>query len=49
MMGYAIGWGYVELPFATFMKTCAKHLFIGGLALAVAPSLIQLQQVHGRT
>jgi len=33
MMGYAIGWGYVELPFSTFMKTCAKYLFIGGLAL----------------
>jgi len=33
MMGYAVGWGYVELPFATFMKTCAKYLFIGGLAL----------------
>lgn len=33
MMGYAIGWGYVELPFSTFMKTCAKYLFIGALAL----------------
>jgi len=33
MMGYAVGWGYVELPFSTFMKTCVKYLFIGGLAL----------------
>jgi len=33
MMGYAIGWGYVELPFSNFMKTCAKYLIIGGLAL----------------
>nr|WP_244667729.1 type IV secretion system protein [Xanthomonas sp. D-99] len=36
LMGYAIGWGYVELPFSTFMKTCAKYLFIGALALNAA-------------
>lgn len=33
LMGYAIGWGYVELPFSAFMKTCIKYLFIGALAL----------------
>ncbi len=36
LMGYAIGWGYVELPFSTFMKTCVKYLFIGALALNAA-------------
>lgn len=33
LMGYAIGWGYVELLFSTFIKTCIKYLFIGALAL----------------
>jgi type IV secretion system protein VirB6 len=33
LMGYAIGWGYVELPFSTFSKRCFKYLFIGALAL----------------
>ncbi|WP_045758394.1 type IV secretion system protein [Xanthomonas albilineans] len=36
LMGYAMGWGYVELPFSTFMKTCVKYLFIGALALNAA-------------
>jgi type IV secretion system protein VirB6 len=36
MLGYLIGWGYVELPFSTFMKTCAKYLIIGGLALSAS-------------
>lgn len=36
LMGYAIGWGYVQLPFSTFMKTCVKYLFIGALALNAA-------------
>lgn len=33
LMGYAIGWGYVEMPFSVFIKTCVKYLFIGALAL----------------
>ncbi|MDP4573447.1 type IV secretion system protein [Pseudomonas sp. LPH60] len=36
VMGYAIGWGYVELPFSNFMKTCTKYLIIGGLALSAS-------------
>lgn len=36
MLGYAMGWGYVELPFSNFMKTCGKYLIIGGIALSAA-------------
>ncbi|PRE43863.1 type IV secretion system protein [Burkholderia multivorans] len=36
LLGYSIGWGYVELPFSAFIKTCAKYLFIGALALNAA-------------
>lgn len=25
LMGYAIGWGYVEMPFSVFIKTCVKY------------------------
>lgn len=32
LLGYAIGWGYVELPFSALMKVCAKYLIIGALA-----------------
>ncbi len=33
MMGYSLMWGYVEMPFPTFMKICAKYIFVGALAL----------------
>jgi type IV secretion system protein VirB6 len=33
MMGYSMAWGYIELPFSTFVKTCLKYAFIGALAL----------------
>ncbi|WP_261543182.1 type IV secretion system protein, partial [Burkholderia multivorans] len=39
LFGYSIGWGYVELPFSAFIKTCAKYLFIGALALNAATYL----------
>ncbi len=32
LLGYAIGWGYVELPISMFMKTGAKYVFIAALA-----------------
>jgi type IV secretion system protein VirB6 len=33
IMGYMIGWGYVEAPMSTFLKTCAKFILIAAFAL----------------
>lgn len=33
VMGYMIGWGYIEAPMSTFLKTCAKLILIAAFAL----------------
>ena len=33
IMGYMIGWGYVEQPLSNFLKTCLKLVFISAFAL----------------
>ena len=35
IMGYMIGWGYVERPMSNFLKTCVKLIFISVFALNV--------------
>lgn len=46
LMGYAIGWGYVELLFSTFIKTCIKYLFIGALALNASTYPVMGRRQH---
>ncbi|MGP9677463.1 type IV secretion system protein [Halomonas sp. AOP27-A1-41] len=47
LLGYSIGWGYVELPFSTFIKICVKYLFIGALALNAATySMWVVDSIH---
>jgi len=33
LLGYSMMWGYVQLPFSTFLKTAAKYAFIAAIAL----------------
>lgn len=48
LMGFAIIFGYVEVPASNFLKTCGKFLLISGLALN-APTYLSwvVEALHG--